>query len=140
MAMPPPGPPGPDLYTRLGVARESSGADIAHAYRRRARDIHPDSRPHDPDAPARFRALAEAYHVLSDPARRAAYDRTLRPEPVPATRAVPPQGRTTAQPPLWAGPVVIEGGRELAHDERARLAALAELAARFRGPRGHRSW
>jgi len=68
------GGPGPDLYQLLGVPRDASREEIALAWRRRARDEHPDSRPADADAPGRFRALAEAWQVLGDPARRAAYD------------------------------------------------------------------
>ena len=69
-----PGGPGLDLYQLLGVPREASRDNIAQAWRRRARAEHPDSRPGDAAAPGRFRALATAWHVLGDPARRAAYD------------------------------------------------------------------
>ena len=55
------GGPGPDLYQLLGVPREASRQEIAQAWRRRARDEHPDSRPRDAAAPERFRALAEAW-------------------------------------------------------------------------------
>jgi molecular chaperone DnaJ len=61
------------LYRLLGVPRGASGGEIARAWRRRALAEHPDRRPRDTGAPARFRALAEAYRVLGDPARRAAY-------------------------------------------------------------------
>ena len=70
------GPP-LDLHRLLGISRKASGGDITQAWRRRALAEHPDRRPHDAAAPARFRALAEAYRVLGDPARRAAYDRWL---------------------------------------------------------------
>src|SRR5512142_1112656 len=80
------GGPGPDLYQLLGVPREASREEIALAWRRRARDEHPDARPADADAPGRFRALAEAWQVLGDPARRAAYDRALAREGQPAAR------------------------------------------------------
>src|ERR1700759_253724 len=72
-----PGGPGPDLYRLLGVTPSAPREDIAQAWRRRARAEHPDSRPGDAAAPARFRALAGAWHVLGDPDRRAAYDRAL---------------------------------------------------------------
>src|SRR6201992_2049639 len=72
-----PGGPGSDLYQLLGVTRSAPREDIVQAWRRRARAGHPDSRPGDAAAPARFRALAGAWHVLGDPARRAAYDRVL---------------------------------------------------------------
>ena len=80
------GGPGPDLYQLLGVPREASREEIAQAWRRRARAEHPDARPADAAAPGRFRALAEAWQVLGDPARRAAYDRALARERQPAAR------------------------------------------------------
>jgi len=64
------GGPGPDLYQLLGVPREASREEIALAWRRRARDEHPDARPADADAPGRFRALAEAWQVLGGLALR----------------------------------------------------------------------
>ena len=80
------GGPGPDLYQLLGVPRGASREEIALAWRRRARAEHPDFRPGDADAPGRFRALAEAYQVLGDPGRRAAYDRALAGERQPVIR------------------------------------------------------
>ena len=82
---------GPDLYQLLGVSREASREKIAQAWRRQARAEHPDARPADAGAPGRFRALAEAWQVLGDPARRAAYDRALSRERQPAAR-VPAAG------------------------------------------------
>jgi len=64
-----------DYYEVLGVARDASREDIKRAFRRLARETHPDSNPGDPQAEERFRSVAEAYEVLSDPGRRAAYDR-----------------------------------------------------------------
>ena len=80
----------PDHYQLLGVARAASREEITQAWRRRARAEHPDHRPPGAgDAAAgRFRVLAEAYHVLSDPGRRAAYDSTLSPAAA-RTRARP---------------------------------------------------
>jgi curved DNA-binding protein CbpA len=138
-----PGGPGPDLYQLLGVPRGASRGDIAQAWRRRARAEHPDSRPGDAAAPGRFRALATAWHVLGDPARRAAYDQALAREqaPPPASRppglaAVTPAARMPGPPPLWAGPVRAAGqhrapvpGRP--GEEEIRLAVLAGLALRY---------
>ena len=64
-----------DYYDILGVAREASQDEIKKAFRKLARDTHPDANPDDPEAEARFREIAEAYEILSDPQRRAAFDR-----------------------------------------------------------------
>ena len=63
-----------DYYELLGVPRTASDADIKGAFRTLARELHPDVSS-EPDADARFRDVAEAYEVLSDPERRATYDR-----------------------------------------------------------------
>jgi molecular chaperone DnaJ len=64
-----------DFYDILGVSRDASTEEIKKAFRRLARDSHPDANPEDPTAEARFREIAEAYEVLSDPERRHRYDR-----------------------------------------------------------------
>ena len=66
----------PSLYDILGVKRDAEPKEIVRAYRRAARKHHPDANPGDEDAAARFRAVREAYEVLSDPKRREQYDRT----------------------------------------------------------------
>ncbi|MFQ5555334.1 MAG: molecular chaperone DnaJ [Acidimicrobiia bacterium] len=65
----------PDYYEALGVSRDAGQEEIKKAFRRLARETHPDANPDDPGAEARFRTIAEAYEVLSDPQKRAAYDR-----------------------------------------------------------------
>ena len=64
-----------DYYADLGVAREASPDEIKSAFRRLARESHPDANPGDPAAESRFRRIAEAYEVLSNPDRRRSYDR-----------------------------------------------------------------
>jgi molecular chaperone DnaJ len=64
-----------DLYEVLGVDRNASQEEIRRAFRRLARRYHPDVSPEDPEAEARFKELSAAYQVLSDPDRRAHYDR-----------------------------------------------------------------
>jgi curved DNA-binding protein CbpA len=146
-------PPG-DLYQLLGVSREASRQEIALAWRRRARAEHPDARPSDAAAPGRFRALAEAYRVLGDPARRAAYDRGLARERPPAFRVTVRRpadpGRVTppaqaAGPLLRAGPVRVEGPRPAPpaggrDEEDIRLALLAGLALRYLAASRGRPW
>lgn len=64
-----------DFYELLTVGRDATADDIKKAYRRRARELHPDANPDDPSAEDRFKELARAYEVLSDPEARARYDR-----------------------------------------------------------------
>src|SRR5688572_11015878 len=62
-----------DYYETLGVARNASEADIKKAYRRLAMKLHPDRNP-DKTAEAQFKEAKEAYEILSDAQKRAAYD------------------------------------------------------------------
>jgi molecular chaperone DnaJ len=64
-----------DPYEVLGVARDAGDADVKKAFRGLARELHPDVNRHDPEAEEKFKEAAEAYEILSDPERRATYDR-----------------------------------------------------------------
>ena len=108
-----------DLYELLGVRRDATPGEITRAYHRRARALHPDTQPCQAGEPARFRELEEAYRVLHDPARRAAYDQelrqaTVRPPLPPGGAARPRHGRAADWPVarapgavLWAGPAQV---------------------------------
>jgi len=63
-----------DYYEVLGVARNASEADIKKAYRRAAQKYHPDRNPDDEEAVNKFKQAKEAYEILSDAQKRAAYD------------------------------------------------------------------
>jgi molecular chaperone DnaJ len=63
-----------DYYAALGVAKDAPAADVKKAYRKLARELHPDKNAGDAAAEARFKDVSEAYAVLSDPAKRAEYD------------------------------------------------------------------
>jgi molecular chaperone DnaJ len=64
-----------DPYETLGVARDAGDAEIKRAYRTLARELHPDLNPGDAAAEARFKEVAQAYELLSNPEARARYDR-----------------------------------------------------------------
>jgi molecular chaperone DnaJ len=64
-----------DPYELLGVPRDASEQDVKKAFRRLARELHPDVNAEDPQAADKFKEAAEAYEILSDPERRATYDR-----------------------------------------------------------------
>src|SRR6201985_1159178 len=64
-----------DRYDVLGVSRDADEQQIKKAFRKLARELHPDVNRHDPDAEEKFKEAAEAYEILSDAERRATYDR-----------------------------------------------------------------
>ncbi|HTS32269.1 MAG TPA: molecular chaperone DnaJ [Bryobacteraceae bacterium] len=64
-----------DYYEVLGVPKDAGESDIKSAYRRLARQYHPDHHPDDPTCEEKFKEASEAYSVLSDAQKRAAYDR-----------------------------------------------------------------
>ena len=63
-----------DFYAVLGVKKDGTDAELKKAYRKLARQHHPDSNPENAAAEARFKEISEAHSVLSDPAQRAEYD------------------------------------------------------------------
>lgn len=122
-----------DLYGVLGVTRDATAREIRRAYRRLARQEHPDLNAH-PDGPQRFVALANAYEILHDPVRRARYDQTLGRSPAPTMPA-----RSAPRPPARPIPAdrhaVRRGILELSLSEAVHL-ARAPLA--LRDARGRR--
>jgi molecular chaperone DnaJ len=67
-----------DYYKELGVSSDAAADVIKKAYRKLARDLHPDKNPGDAKAEAKFKSVGEAYSVLSDTDKRAKYDETRR--------------------------------------------------------------
>jgi molecular chaperone DnaJ len=68
-------PPRPDYYKTLGVGKNASEAEIKKAYRKLARQYHPDRNSGDKNAEERFKEISQAHDVLSDPEKRKQYDR-----------------------------------------------------------------
>ena len=136
-----------DLYDLLGVMPTASPAEITSAYRRRARELHPDSgggdRAHDA---AGFVEVLTAYHVLRDPEQRASYDATRErparrgapagPLPIPiryVRSAPPPSPCVCTDPPVRLNasspdaPAVSRAGRG-----EPRFSLLDVIEAMFR--------
>ena len=88
-----------DYYEILGVDRDCDDQVLKGAYRKLALQYHPDRNPGDHAAEEKFKEAAEAYSVLSDPQKRAAYDRF-------GHQGVPTRGRrgdsTARDSPIWA--------------------------------------
>ncbi len=108
----------PDYYAILGIPPDATVTAIKKAYRKLARQHHPDINPGDQDTAERFKAITEAYEFLTDPARRQAYD---------ATR--PPVTPTTITTPDQDGPAISGVVRVLEEIWRAIRARHGELPA-----------
>lgn len=100
-----------DPYARLGVARDASAEEIKRAYRKLARKLHPDLNPGDTAAEERFKQLSGAHDLLSDPEKRARFDRG----------EIDAAGQERPQPRRWREP----GG---ATRDAAGADAFADLA------------
>ncbi len=85
---------GKNYYQRLGIQRDAGEAAIKAAYRRLARQHHPDSTDYDSTSNIHFHDIDEAYETLRDPELRAAYDATLNPSPAP--QPVQPSAKSQA--------------------------------------------
>jgi len=118
-----------DYYQLLGVARDATGDDIKKAYRKLARKYHPDVSA-EPDAETRFKEVAEAYEVLSDPEKRAAYDQLG-----PNWRA----GENFQPPPNWDSTRQGASSREFTAEEAAQFSEFFDsLFGDARGYAGQR--
>ena len=109
-----------DYYEVLGVPETASAKDITKAYRKLARELHPDKNPGDTAAEERFKAVSAAYDVLGDDEKRAEYDEVRRLGPVGGGRgAGPGASRSTSAPAVALGDLLGQmfgrrGGRAAA--------------------------
>ena len=84
-----------DLYAVLEVEHNCSQEDLKRSYRRLARQLHPDTND-DPAAETRFKEVSQAYEILSDPERRANYDRFGSDVGAGGTPSAPVRSRTSS--------------------------------------------
>ena len=99
-----------DYYEVLGLQKSASADDIKKAYRKKAKEYHPDLHPGDKDCEAKFKEVNEAYEVLSDPDKRAKYDQfgsqpsiPAASSPAPRASAASPTSSTTCSAGASAG-------------------------------------
>lgn len=109
-----------DYYKIMGVARDATQDEIKRAYRKLARKYHPDVSK-EPDAEARFKEVGEAYEVLKDPEKRAAYDQLGK-----QWKA----GQEFRPPPDWDAGFEFSGGGYTAGDAGAYSDFFEELFGR----------
>ncbi|KAJ2772235.1 hypothetical protein IWQ56_001469 [Coemansia nantahalensis] len=118
---------GADLYALLGVAAEAGEKELARAYRAKALQLHPDKNRDSPDAARLFHGVKDAYELLTDPQRRAAYDAQRRAQAAKRQRHTALSGerkRMKAQ---------LERDERAARDAaQARAQSTHAEAARFR--------
>lgn len=122
-----------DPYVVLGIGRQASPAEIAHAYRRAARSTHPDSASAGAGSAEGFQAASDAYETLRDPARRAAYDRA-HPLVKGSGRVSPPAKRDSVRYAAPGGQHIVLGASRVSSVVQAGPAEVAPppAAARFR--------
>lgn len=89
----------PDHYRRLGVSPDATPEEIKHAYRNLARELHPDTQQAPGGVESEFSDLNESYRLLTDPARRAAYDQ----ERAPIAQPEPPETSLSETLGTWVG-------------------------------------
>jgi len=134
-----------DVYAELGVPRDATASQIRSAYRRRAKECHPDVAANKAGADGRMKRLNQAHDVLRNPARRADYDRTHRTpgagSPTGSDRSRSTSGTNTSGPQAERARqerAEQERRRREAEQRRRRAEAAAARAAREAAERAER--
>jgi DnaJ-domain-containing protein 1 len=129
----------PTLYAVLGIKRDVPGADLKKAYRRAARQWHPDVCS-DPDAGEQFRKIQHAYEVLKEPLKRKRYDAGLQlASTVERTQQGPQKTRFGWKPPLRCGYILAEGKESLGRFVVSKILQW-EMVVNARGQELVTSW
>jgi len=121
-----------DLYETLGVARGASKDEIKKAYRKLARQYHPDANPGDASAEDRFKEVQAAYDVLSDPDKRKQYDRFGAANGRPGPAAASPSARVSTSPTLATSATSSAGSSAAAAAHSSNSAASVGMTSRSR--------
>lgn len=115
-----------DYYKTLGVQETADAAEIKKAYRKLAKQFHPDANPNDPTAAERFKEVGEAYAVLADPEKRRQYDQMRKFGPFAGFQGARPGG-PRGRPRGGAGPSPGGPDVQFSFDDLRDLGGISDL-------------
>ncbi len=129
-----------DYYAVLGLPADASAKDVTKAYRKLARELHPDKNPNNAAAEERFKEVSVAYEVLGDETKRSEYDEVRRLGPVGGRApgggaAVASASTSTTSPATAPASVTCSGRCSVAASAAGGRRASGRAAARTSAPR-----